>query len=236
MVTFTSLHGVAQEFPVLEPSRFVDDERENALVSAPHWLRGLQFVSLRSERLPRLVTFLPNNFGGGVICVEATTIDGRYATIAEYNVPVDMAKQAAELKYPTDFPEIWSLSSLEDSGVVVSVGGCDDSPAEAVPVLLPSVLNGVGSLKRTAQNEVTLVINIHARAAQEVLASLETSSGMINSTCHKLDVEEAIEFNFTCTAKIGVGETGLVEFRHRKISKGREKEGPTARILLPRFE
>lgn len=236
IVTFTSGSSLAQEFPILEAVRFDDTELEEALVSAPHWLRGLQYVSQRSERLPRLMTFLPDDFGGGLICIQATTINGRYAAIGEYDAPASMAGKAVELEYSTDFPEVWSQSLPKDSGVIVSVGGCDTSPTAPDALLLPSILNGAGSVTRTAQDKVTLVVNIHARAAQEVLATLETSEGAVQLACEKLDTDDAIEFNFTCTTTIGADVTGLTELKHRKISRGREKEGPVASILLPRFE
>ncbi len=222
----------AQDIPVIAPTRFQDIPEEEGFVAAPNWMVGLHLMSARAERVPRLLTFLPDNFVGGVLCVEAITIDGRFAATAQYDVAANWAGQGVELEYPTAFPNIWSRSSLADSGVVVSIGACEKRATPEAQVL-PSVLNGLGAVDRTTDGEVTLVFNIHARKTSELLARLNTGAGTLSVPCEKLETLDAIKFNFTCRVTLPQEATGIGVFEYTRLNNGRARDGHPAQIVLP---
>ncbi len=227
--------AAAQDVPVLAPTQFQDIPEEEGLIAAPNWLVGLHLKSSPSERLPRLLTFLPDGFAGGTLCVEAITIDGRFAATAQYDATQALAGGGVELNYPTAFPDIWSKSSLGNAGIVVSVGDCDLA-AGPDTIVLPSVLNGVGTVDRTDRGDVTLVLNIHARKTSEIEATLATPQGDVDAQCRKLAQLDAIKFNFSCEVPLPRGISGMARFSYDRLHNGRSKAGPTVQIVVPVIE
>lgn len=233
--TMTPVLVMGQDLQTVSPNYFEDVDRGEALISAPHWLRGAFFEAEPSGKSPRLLAFLPQPNSYGVLCVEATTINGRYEATAEYDVESSKGGSVVELAYNTGFPEVWANSSAQNSGVVISTGACDEMASETETVILPSVLNGVENIKRTAAGETVLILNLHARGAQEVTGNLAYRDASVEVECGRLDPDTAIEFNFTCKAMLPPDASGRAEFNFKKISRGREVDGPTAFIDIPEF-
>jgi len=220
--------NAAQDLLVLEPLRFEDQKLDASLISSPHWLYGVHFGATPADKRPQLVTFLPENLDTDVICVEGATIDGRYAAQAEYGVSPKFAGQTIELDYQTVFPEVWSASSVANSGIVVSLGTC--GMPQSTQTVIPSVLNG-----ETGLPDRELVINFHAPNTQEVIGQLNAGGTELPLDCTRLDRDRAIKFGFTCSAKLTAATTGEAVFSFLRLNSGRERPGPQAKIMLPNW-
>ncbi|MEP1538806.1 MAG: hypothetical protein ABJQ34_20790 [Paracoccaceae bacterium] len=233
--------ALAQNTVAILPESFVETKSSESLVSVPFWLRGLQFASAPSGIRPSLQVAFPNELGEKSVCLQATTIDGRLLATGQYRFEKSssglQAGSMVELKYPTDFPEIWSVSTALNSGLVLSEGAC------AAPIttqkrsrLLPVVFNGVREIQRNADDSVALLIAIHARNTQELLATLTTPKGKAKTSCTKIESTEAIQFNFLCEAAIPGQTSGLAELSVIRINRGREASALRASILLPAIQ
>ncbi|MGH1466908.1 MAG: hypothetical protein ACRBBQ_16270 [Cognatishimia sp.] len=224
----------AQESQPIKPETFVDTELRQGLISAPFWLRGLQFASNASKTRPVLFFMAPSDWANKTICANATTIDGRLLTTGQYQLPEVLGKEMTELAYPTEFPETWSGSTFDNSGLVLSEGACETQLSTDVSSrMVPVVFNGQHNLKRDAQNRRMLMLNIHARNTQELKLTLSVNDTSLVANCHKIVSNDAIQFNFKC--KLGVpnnasGEANLVAIR---LNKGRRAPPLKAVIIIP---
>ncbi len=222
----------AQDIPLLTDPDFQDIPEEEGLIAAPDWLVGLHFQSAQAERRPTVLTFVPAIGPTEVVCLEATTIDGRFAAKGQYATSKSM-QGWIELAYTTSFANVWSNASVDNSGVVASSGPCGDAATPAT-VLYPAVLNGgLADVARDGVGNSTLVLNMHARKTSEIEASMTLNAVKLPVSCHKLDRSDAIKFNFTCTVSVPKGANGEATFRYTRLYKGRSRPGETGRIFLP---
>lgn len=226
--------ALSQEATAVEPQKFTDTEREQGLISVPYWLRGLHFAAAASPSRPVLLMMVPETWANKTICANATTINGRYLVEGQYVLPGGNGKSMTELKYPTDFKEIWSRSTLQNSGIVLSEGSCETPLTSGTGSnLVPVVFNGLNTLERDTDNRAILVINIHARRTQELLANLHVNDTAIKADCAKIDGADAIQFNFSCRLALPTGATGASSFEVTRLNKGRKAPLLRANIILP---
>jgi hypothetical protein len=208
-----------------------DVERPEALISASHWMRGLYMAAEPGELRPHLVSVVPDAWRGSTLCVRAVTINGRYEFTAEYPVPPDWSQgPAAEFDYPTAFDTAWSAATPNNSGVAISRGACtvqDTGPSEYIPALWnSSATDLVGS------DGGKLVVNLHARSAQEVVAKARLADTDLPVQCHAVDQPDAAQFNFTCTIDVPSGSTGEIVFDYVRLNNGRKSDTRSAHFLL----
>ncbi len=231
------LPALSQDMTAVEPQKFIDTERDQGLISVPYWLRGLHFAAVPSPSRPVLLLMAPESWANTTICANATTINGRYLVEGQYVLPDSIGNSMIELRYPTDFKEVWSRSTLRNSGIVLSEGDCEMPVTTGTgSTLVPVVFNGLDTLERDAQDRVILILNIHARRTQEILANLHVNNTTIKADCAKIESVDAIQFNFTCKLALPAGAAGAAAFDVTRLNKGRKAPLLSANIILPDLE
>lgn len=232
--SFFALAAFAQNTLVIEPDTFLDTKRDQGLISVPYWLRGLHFEAIASKSRPVLLIIAPKIWANRKICANATTINGRYLVVGQYQLPNVVGEGMTELAFPTDFPKTWSQSNVVNSGIVVSEGACETPIASgAGSRLVPAVFNGQSELKRDAENRTLLVMNIHARNTQELRVTVQFTDMPQTVNCSKIVTRDAIQFNFTCNIAVPANASGETQLTVTRLNKGRMAPTLSAKIILP---
>lgn len=211
-----------------------DIERPEPLISASRWLRGLYLSTVSAGERPRLVGIMPASWAGTTICVRAVTNDGRYEFSAEYAVTADATARRTELGYPTAFASAWSNATASDSGVTIGAGSCSGGRPDDAQIFIPARWNGDEQSLEDGNRK--LVVNLHGRSAQEVVATATMGTNALDLTCSKVSVTDASQFNFTCTILVQADAEGTMVFEYRRLSDGRVSEPRQAIFYLATTE
>ncbi len=232
-LNLATAQAMSQESPRLLADSFDEVERQASLIYVPTWLRGLHLAAQISPHRPRLVAYTPSNWAGHTICADATTIDGRYVVKGQYTLPVEWTPHPTELDYPTKFPDPWSKTDPLASGVLISQGACSSMNDGAEHAAIPAILNGRENLQRDTENRPQLVVKLHARDTQEVVATLSFGDHALDANCEKFERPDATQFNFICRIALPQNLSGAAHFDFIRLNGGRSSKSRGASIIVP---
>lgn len=240
LATFSATAS-AQDILTIKADWFEETRSKESLISVPYWLRGVQYASEPTELRPKLQLVPPAGLSDEKLCLNATTIDGRFSIEGEYRLPPELgllnAGDPIELSYPTKFPKTWSDVTKAKTSIVLFEGECATTVTSGQSSrIVPAVFNGSTDLQTVADDRISLMFAIHARNTQELGVSLSIGADQFGVSCTKIASSDAIQFNFNCISDIPAAASGDAELAVTRLSGGREAPKWRAQLLLPRLQ
>lgn len=213
LLVFTISPAFAQS--VLEPTKLPFSERftEHVPVS------GRTLVGLISTSGPHpptgtglatgsiaLPSTLPANT---VVCVRATTQDGRYSAENSYMAQNPAVDASATLAWPTAYKHVLGEVKLQEIAAVVRRGSCADSN-EVVPALL-------GAHGDAGYFQV--LVNTRGSTVTAALRDLETGKTIYRANCVRVEGGSRVAFDARCVLGPVADLPARVSLRLEQVSR-----------------
>lgn len=243
LLCMTSLN--AQEIAKINGVVKAETDPERTLISKPGWLRGLHVsgTSLPSEVRPKIYVDLPESWFGETVCARITTITGDYDAMVQFEIPNTPKSRLAEFYFSSDYIEMITNATPQDSGIAIERGDCIGDTTETSREFVANFWNEFAPESDDAETRV--VLNMNIARADEVLPNAQLSFGngaqshdLSPSTyCYPLTSSEALAFNYRCEidfdpALLVNQAAPRIDFSYSRLYRGRESAVRKASILI----
>ncbi|NVO58198.1 hypothetical protein HW561_20605 [Rhodobacteraceae bacterium B1Z28] len=244
------LSAMAEPQPLV--GRVIDEaELDRALISKPSWLRGLHIVGQDlGDATPQILTILPRSWLAQEFCARITSISGNYAAIAQFVAPetydnpnTSKVEDDPSVEFNLRFDELKSsyveTVTPNNSGVALELGACADTENAGQPArqFIANYLNEISNPKLTSDGDIQVLLNMNIARADELIFEAELDGKEIRTSCQKLNVSEALAFNYRCILMVPPGQLaandgGLIKVSYKRLYRGRTSDSRSAEILI----
>ena len=211
------LSGSLHAQPVLEPvaSPFVERLTERVPVSG-RTLVGLLLISAEQPHLGdglatgSLSIPAPLISPGSVICIRATTQDGRYSAENSFVVKREIPQTGqAGMAWPTQYAATLRTLSLSEVAAVARSGSCTGD-AEVIPVIFGAEA-GLGVLQA--------LVNTRGAAITAALRDPETGRTLRRANCTRVSGTSRVAFDARCVLGTAADLPPRVQLRLEQVSR-----------------
>ncbi|TJZ88624.1 hypothetical protein FA743_19935 [Paracoccus gahaiensis] len=179
---------------------------------------GVQ-VQFQAADGPRLIGYLPAEWGGEMACIHVVSVDGRYEAYGNYPVPASWQGGAAALTFVTGYSALLRGVPADGIGVMVARGPCGQGKADELSVVLWNTRDAPA---------VDIIVN--SFNADEVFAYVDEQTAPVR--CERLELESTIAFDRKCRIDPAdrAGPTDITIYR---LKDGKPSEPTSVVVWFP---
>ena len=235
--------------------RVIDEaELDRALISKPSWLRGLHIVGQElGQAAPQVLTVLPEGWLSQKFCARITSINGSYAAVVEFDAPPtyddpstaeveDDPSIEFDLRFDALSSALVETVTPENSGVALELGSCADTETtgQLPRQFIANYLNEASRPKLTEDGNIQVLLNMNIARADELIFEAWIDGDRkkpIDAPCRKLDIPEALAFNYRCILEIPperlkTSANRSIAISYERLYRGRTSAPRAAEILI----